>query len=796
MAKQIESRADTQASTVPWQANGHAIPYGLRDYVSLWANTQVLAGAGRLQDLPTDPAAAEDVLLRRKIPIDSAALQGDPSQWPVVAARVQVDASIPKRVETLTRHAGLCALGSERSAMLYGTVAEEIIAYTDTHFPAWSTVSEFIETVTTDDAEIMPQLQKQIDNLSGRKGMTDEARRDDVRKWLIDTRFERQILRVGQEFLTSNIFDPTEQDELGNPRYASAEEIAKSFDRGVIIRRIDTGVVEGGEQWQQNLSRQVEMYRALGGTPGVMLYETPQTKLINERLREAELVGSEISWLVAEGAVEVAESHIERLRDYATVEAYAKELIYGLLMQDATVQRRLKKQHLPEHVVHELTNTLQNLAHWKIPDAYPRLPALTNAPLIFSRPDLARVEKDGKIEWVATELENAPGGLGMLLVAAAGYETDNGDELLAAWQTMFQDIGLPSETIDRNNLTIVMSEDWGAYRTEMQLFLTGLQQKYGLNTHVVTIEELAEGAEVPPGFVFHFAYPWNFIKDNGVEEDLSEESEHAIFVSSEEQAMRQRAATEALYNRHGKDIHLFNDPSFGLLMYSKVGMSMYHLPGFSEVLGAYLEGNGISESELRPLLDTFYNVVPQTLPLLHPREQGGKHVERAIGAAIQTPENSVVKLAYDPLGQEDWGARGVTHLPDVNDTLGFMVSVRDAELPFVLQNFITHARWEEKRIDRDPRVISGEMTEQVVLYNNDPVHHFLRVGEGAPQTVAARWNPFFLTYRGRDGEMVSQVISGSMTLTPITDGQYKVHGTSTSAEVPVVTRREKYDRAA
>lgn len=165
---------------------------------------------------------------------------------------------------------------------------------------------------------------------------------------------------------------------------------------------------------------------------------------------------------------------------------------------------------------------LHTVLDWKVPGYLPspkNFPSLDLSLTAFIRPDYA-IEKtaEGMIKLIATEIENAPGGMGKQEIVFAGYPQMSSNLMDTLYKFM-QETKLPKSmtpNFNRNKLTILTSEEWIENKTEYVIFLNLFRTKYDIETAIFTIEELIKNKEtekIKNGFVYHLAYPWVFLKE-------------------------------------------------------------------------------------------------------------------------------------------------------------------------------------------------------------------------------------------------------------------------------------------
>ncbi len=245
------------------------------------------------------------------------------------------------------------------------------------------------------------------------------------------------------------------------------------------------------------------------------MYDTPHIRERAARLRKRGLEGmARVPWRLLEATMEIPhrELYINFMSALTLIATFVKHAVSDpyRLAQDAKYP-----PGSPEYEgLMSLCRAIAATITFKVPDYLPQGGRL-NSPLVLTRPDFARIlDSGGQVRMVATELESAPGGLGMQRILHEGHSVGEQSNAVQHIVDMMQEIRVP-KGCNRNYLTILMTEEWSEYRPDLLVLQNEMETKHGINVRLVTLEELMESddSSLESGFVFHFAYPWNFIKD-------------------------------------------------------------------------------------------------------------------------------------------------------------------------------------------------------------------------------------------------------------------------------------------
>ncbi len=426
-------------------------------------------------------------------------------EWPrLVAEYFVVTQDLQKHVADVSRKVGYAALGQEGAEAL---LHRHFLAFKEhTRGMSWDQVAGEIEKIK--DESLRQAMVTSYVNIGGQGLADDETKKRELAKSAAAQTHERALQRAGLRHFKADAVD-TRVDLDYNRVYMRAESLVEPAP-GLSYEEIATRQTAAIEQYGQGQE---------------VVYETEQSRAMTERLIAAGYsADARIPWMSAEGVVEVP--HRERLENFAAAIGLATSMARDLYVNPEKFAKQYGyKPGTSEYDrVIRVGRQIQIVADWKFPNYIPRptadQPGLM-MPLVTSRPDFARVRtEDGGIGWKATELENSYGGPGMQEIIMAGYPEAQSD-LTDKLAEFMAEVGLPKKMdadFNRKRLTIVMTEDWAPYRGELEIFLEALRQKHGIETQIHSIEELAdrepeEKSPVESGFVFHFAYPWNFIKD-------------------------------------------------------------------------------------------------------------------------------------------------------------------------------------------------------------------------------------------------------------------------------------------
>ncbi len=636
--------------------------------------------------------------------------------------------------------------------------------------------------------------------------------------------------------------------------------------------RVDR-LIQPSQSFATIISRQVNEFETHNPNNAPAIYNTSQFEEVAANLKAAGFgKAASISWMNAESYAEV--SGRKKFETFATAVGIATQIAKRLYVDPEAFAKELgfRENSQPYKNLLQLADSIRAALDWNLPEFLPRPNHggnTTQLPLMLIRPDFAREQlPDGSMRWIATELENSPGGLGMeLVVMAANPEIRS--NLVDNFYQFMQDAAVP-ESVKRNQLTVIMTEEWQPYRTELEVFLDDLQKKKGVVTKIYSIEELTQNPslQIEPGFVFHFAYTWNFMKhpeqyyvnlmkypnkvayalgvsvDSVVQEkyrgrqnaqqlakDLKETTDFGdkkfkselrlptkywedglrryIYVNNLSSLRSQnplyqgltleeigRAKAEQMtrkaheiYRRQENDLLIFNDPYMGNFVNGKNDLAILHLPGFSDVLQIAMENSyGFSRRETRTFVESLQQMTAQTIPLaLHTgNKELTDYVQRHVDDALHHKDEWIIKVSADPqFGSVDWGSRGLVKGGETKEESWreLLMKACESDIPWVLQRVIQNTPFDQRRQERNARPINADGKELVALYNRDPHDTHFAVGELQTTKTRGRFNPFLFTYRNRQGQLVSLVSDGILTLTPYDEDKkaQAVHGTSESA---------------
>lgn len=111
----------------------------------------------------------------------------------------------------------------------------------------------------------------------------------------------------------------------------------------------------------------------------------------------------------------------------------------------------------------------------------------------------------------------------------------------------------------------------------------------------------------------------------------------------------------ALLERHGHDLHFFNNPKVGRIINSKINYALLFLPGFKESL--YENAQTIDEKNN---IDELYKTTAYTFPIIRPStsiKPLDQWLNENLTCLRDQPDQWVIKVASDPTGSLDWGSR-------------------------------------------------------------------------------------------------------------------------------------------
>ncbi|MEM3526132.1 MAG: hypothetical protein QXV37_01850, partial [Candidatus Jordarchaeaceae archaeon] len=247
-------------------------------------------------------------------------------------------------------------------------------------------------------------------------------------------------------------------------------------------------------------------------------YETSYSRQLSEDLKAAGYhQEARIPWAAAEGWVEFPKEVREAVSNFIAALGLASAFVSSLLRDAEKLAQECGLRGEEYQKLINLAEMAKFILNWNVPPYLPRPTQKTpdlSMPLVFTRPDFCRTEHGGELGLVATELENSPGGLGIMQVLYPGYGCTS--NLPSLFLQFMENTPLPrgiNNNFSRAQLTILMTDDWFSYRRELEIFLRRMRE-LGINTAICSIEELVrKGAKISPGFVYHFAYPWNFFRE-------------------------------------------------------------------------------------------------------------------------------------------------------------------------------------------------------------------------------------------------------------------------------------------
>lgn len=722
-------------------------PSSLRAYLKEWRNgilaSRKGAYKGKFESVPlslspsvlfslADIGIDEETMERRFLPISPDRRK---AEWPEILAEIEVSKYLePKETERILRLAGIHALGESAGAVYLG-ICEEC----------------------------------KVRSAAGDW------------KTLAAAEFAKQISKVGADHLSSLTSGQVKALVVSDSRslYLNPIEVYETVDREFVEPR-------PGYQWGDIVHREAVELRKLSsfGKQGLPIYETPWTRQLSEKLASRGFgEAAQITWALAEGHVELGET--TELEALAEILAQSAKFIRDAFVGPVHLQKEWQLEDVSPQtlrLISEFCRMTKATFDWKHPEGISQ-PTGDNPglryPLMLIRPDLARegtVGGDRGFEtWKMTEAENSPGGLGELIIEVAGYPEVK-TNLLLAFHNFMENIGLPSginaDSFDRNSLTVVMTEDWKPYQRELEVFLAALAREYGTKTAIHSIEELGrlgeENLPIGPGFVWNFAYPWN--------------------LSGEGRTTGVSAATKKLTSQQGKSVVIFND-GFPAL-YRKSFLAPIHFPHFKPLVTEALATSGEDKSHVVERVEILKRMAAKTTPVVERTDSSvlNKLSKRAIDQALVDKDAFVLKVDLDPQGQVDWGGRGLCAGVDVSQSKWEeeIQAALAGPLPYVLQEMIDNAPFDQPRTNSQAGIINGEGNQQIGIFVGNPDSP--SIGKCRTTSVRARWNPFLISYPDKNtGKLSSHVIDGLMTFTPSgkKDKFTKVHLSTHSADVPV-----------
>lgn len=693
------------------------------------------------------------------------------------------------------------------------------------------------------------------------KNIPEDKKRETLLKFLIQRIHERSMITVGERCLQKGVEAP-KTDILYDKLYRKAKHLIKP--------KVGFGIAE-------ITARQLDALAALGNGDG-LIYETDHSRDMQQRMQDAghgEV--SSIPWLLSEQIAVFSEGTKKELATFTAAYALASVFVRDIYTNPDQLADSMRLSGNERKQFMEFSDMIRKTLDWKMPDYLPTahtMPSL-EVPFVFSRPDFARERKaDGSIRFVATEMENSPGGLGMLEIVYPGYnERSNVTDHFAGFM---RSVTLPDGSpIDRNRLTILMTEDWNQYRPEMQVFLKKLEKEHGIAAEIVSIEELAklsdgeQNDKVRSGFIFHFAYPWNFIKDassyyvqlmrdptraaellgvptDDIISDLAKTSvseqlslidaetklrfmqtleipegfiERRLLATvyrpgvldlrsqrqqfkdmtlreiGERMAIQMKNAAENVYARQSSDLCIFNDPSMGSFLNTKVGLSLFHLPSFDTYFSNFVSSLGYDFYQSLDFANSLQDTIAETIPAAGPtgNEILDNHVQAKIQEALAYKDGWVIKLSVDPkFGMFDWGSRSLIAGTDVKTQEEWTELIQKAcgsNLPWVLQRRVDNVPYSDARTGREAREIPADGTEAVGIFVKVTKFDEFKIGELRASVAYPRYNPF-LFGDGNASNMKGEVAKGLITLkvieNPVGKKVVKVHGSTDSAMAPLV----------
>lgn len=410
-----------------------------------------------------------------------------------------------KDIPVMLRSGGIVSLEGSRKQDFTNAEAEMIRIYSKL-LTEWGSLS-MEDILTRIEAESDDVRKSQLTRL-----VTGNQRRDNskalgrmIARFLAANDFNTLLETAGREYfashaVTESVLSEHIPDTLPGRSYERAERL--------IIPRVFYADI---------IDRQVAMFSAHNPGGARAIYETPFFREVAAKLEQ---IGQEsaasISWMSAESYAEATGR--KQFEQFALTVSLATDVARALYRDPHNYALSLGMQPGSEKydAVIRLGGMIQAALDWNLPEFLPKPThggVEAQVPLMLIRPDFARrFGPNGQLEWVATELENSPGGLGMELVIMAGHPEIQSN-LVDNVARFMREAAVP-EGVNRNRLAIVMTEEWEPYRTELEVFLHTLHEQTGIETQIYSIEELAADPshQVESGFVFHFAYTWNFMK--------------------------------------------------------------------------------------------------------------------------------------------------------------------------------------------------------------------------------------------------------------------------------------------
>ncbi|MCA9371424.1 hypothetical protein KC726_00855 [Candidatus Woesebacteria bacterium] len=311
---------------------------------------------------------------------------------------------------------------------------------------------------------------------------------------------------------------------LNNALYAATRSQDKNIDYGdvaempkiqyaAVYARAESLITTAKSAFQTMVQRHVEAMNRYG-IEGTM-YDTPQIRARAEQLRSKGLENlARVPWKLLEGPMIAPnkEQYVNLMRGLSLVGTFVG---FAVSKPEELAKGAGYEVDSPEHArLMNICRAIDAAISYKFPDYLPKEGRLVS-PLVLTRPDLTRtVDNGGNMIMKATELESSPGGLGMQKILFEGYGIGDQSNIAEHLDQMMREMRVP-KNVDRKTLTIFMTEEWGEYRADLIVFQKQMVEEYGVRVNLVTLEDLMKknGTSVESGFVFHFAYPWNFIKD-------------------------------------------------------------------------------------------------------------------------------------------------------------------------------------------------------------------------------------------------------------------------------------------
>ncbi|MBI3384710.1 hypothetical protein HY030_00780 [Candidatus Gottesmanbacteria bacterium] len=355
------------------------------------------------------------------------------------------------------------------------------------------------------DAMIRNNLRKGITNEDKISLLAQKNYRQIIEKALTPAMFA--ILKENNMLSAAMLFssDPlSKSEETLIPQIIDRIEKMSSVETGLTVSKWTYGDIENRQLWALRKYGIEEV-----------LYRTPESEELADEMGDK---SAGLPWkFFAEAPYFCTQETF--FREFSQNLFLARQVLQQLIFPPVELIFIKEKLGLTGYQISDLQRRVKAIILNKKSQAVPDLEVLPTSlisPVVFERGDFTRVLKDGQVSYIATELEDSPGAIGISFVGFAGYEGCVSD-LASKFNNFMQNVALPENTsTNRKRLTILTTREWSEYIKDAKIFAYELE-KFGIKVKIVTMEDLAEqyrdARVIENGFVYNFAYLGNFYKD-------------------------------------------------------------------------------------------------------------------------------------------------------------------------------------------------------------------------------------------------------------------------------------------